>query len=86
MTYKYKTIDNCLYDIALNRDYMLIFKKGSIKPLKVVKVEYQTEFTYKIMKTKVKIGNWFNKIVTDSFWNCRGRDMLNNIVKITKGV
>jgi len=81
-----ETSDKCKYDIALNKDYMFIFRKGLTIPFKVVKIEYQTEYTYKIMKTKVKIGNWFNEIVTDSFWNCRGRDMLNNIVKITKGV
>ena len=81
-----KTSDECLYDIALNEDYMFIFEKGSIKPLKVVKIEYQTEFTYKIMKSKVKISRGFAKHVKDNTFSCWTRDALNNIMKITKGI
>ena len=81
-----ETSDKCKYDIALNENYMFIFEKGSIKPLKVVKVEYQTEFTYKIMKTKVKISRNFGEHVKDDTFRFWTRDAMDNIVKITKGV
>ena len=80
-----KTSDECCYDIALNQDHLFIFPKWKTKPVKVVKIERQTEFTYKIMKTKVKIGKRFERIATEHFWRFTFRDVLNNIMKITKG-
>jgi len=81
-----QTSDTCKYDIALNKGYMFLFRKGSIKPEKVVKVEYQTEFIYKIMKTKVKISQGFGKHVQDDRFRFWTRDALDNIMKMTKGV
>ena len=81
-----QTSDTCKYDIALNSDHMFLFKKGSTKILKVVKVERQTEFTYKIMKTKVKICGGFAGFVKDDVFRFMVRDALDNIVKITRGV
>ena len=79
------TMDS-LYDMALNKNYMFLFQKGSTKIVKVVKVEIQTEFTYRIMKTKVKIGRDFAEFVKDDTFRFMVRDALNNIFKITRGV
>ena len=81
-----KTSNTCNYDIALNSDHMFLLKKGSTKIVKVVRVEYQTEFTYKIMRSKVKISRDFAKHVQDDLFRYWTRDALNKIVKITKGV
>ena len=81
-----KTSGKIKYDIAFNSNYMFIFNKGSFKPLKVVKIEYQTEYTFKIMKTKVKISEGFKNMVNDKFWECTVRDALNNIINITQGI
>ena len=81
-----QTSDKCSYNIALNNNYMFIFKKGSTKVVKVVKVEYQAEFTYKIMKSKVKISRDFAKHVQDDLFSFLTRNALNNIINITKGV
>ena len=81
-----KTSVKCNYDIALNNDYMFLFRKGTTELVKVVKVEYQTGFTYKIMKTKVKISRNFGEYVQDDTFRFCTRDALDNIVKITRGV
>ena len=81
-----QTTDTCKYDIALNNEHMFLFRKGTIELVKVVKVEYQTTFTYKIMKTKVKISRDFGKHVQDETFRFLTRNALDNIVKITRGV
>ena len=75
-----------LHNIAFNDHYMFIFTKEN-KLIKVVKIELQHEFTYKIMKTKVKIiKDSFIELLTGSTWNCVTPAIINNILTKTNAI
>jgi serine/threonine protein phosphatase PrpC len=80
-----KTSSTCKYNIAINDSYMFIFSKENGSLIKTVKVEFQSEFTFKVMRANVKISkNSFIHMMTDDFWSCVARDAINNIVRVTK--
>jgi len=77
------------YDFALNSSCMFIFNKSG-KLLKTVKIEYNNEWTFKILKTKVILSSSFKeqalKAYKEDFATCIYDCVLNKVMTKVKGV
>ena len=67
---------------ALNDNYLFIAKDHKSAPI-IIKYEIQSEFIFKILKTKIKISSKdrFIKFMTDDLYDCFQRVIFNELLK-----